>query len=144
MTSWTKEVCSCSLMNIGDKSSNSKLAPVGMAAAISSPKGKPAITLAVPSVCLSVPTTALPSLPPCPPLTDQVCSRLLLCYAQLEKKFQPLLPPALSEARALSLIALGNKREKRAWVEGQDKEYSTSAIENWEKESSDSLSTTDL
>lgn len=62
----------------------------------------------------------------------------------LKKKFQPLLSPALSEARALSLIALGNKREKRAWVEGQDKEYSAAAIENWEKESSDSLSTTDL
>lgn len=62
----------------------------------------------------------------------------------LKKKFQPLLSPALSEARALSLIALGNKKEKRAWVEGQEKEYSASAIENWEKESSDSLSTTNF
>lgn len=105
-------------MNIGDKSSNSKLAPVGMAAAISSPKGKPAILLAVPSVCLSAHTTALPPLPPCPPLTDhQVYSRLLLCYEQLEKKFQSFLSPALSEARALDLIALDNKMEKRVWVE---------------------------
>lgn len=46
-------------MNIRDKSSNSKLAPVGTAAALFSPKGKPAITLAVPSVRLPAP--ALPS-----------------------------------------------------------------------------------
>lgn len=144
MTSWTKEVCSCSLMNIEDKSSSSKLAPVGMAAAISSPKGKPAITLAVPSVCLPAPITALSSLPPCPPLMEQVYSRLLLCYAQLEKKFQSFLSSAVSEARALSVIALQNKMEKRVLVERQDKEHSTSAIKIWEKESSDSPSTTDL
>ena len=45
MPSWTEQVCSRSLMNIGDKSSNSKLAPVGMAAALISPTGKAAITL---------------------------------------------------------------------------------------------------
>lgn len=79
MTSQTKEVCICSLMNIGDKSSNSKLAPVGMAAAIPSPKDKPAIMLAVPSVrlsvCLSAPTTALPTLPPCPHSQTTRCTQ---------------------------------------------------------------------
>lgn len=65
MTSWTKEVCSCILMNIIDKNSNSKPAPVGMAGAISLPKGKPAIMLAVPSVCLFLPCT--PTAAPVPP-----------------------------------------------------------------------------
>lgn len=60
MPSWTKEVCSCSLINIGDKSSNSKLAPMGMAAALFSPTGKPAITLAVPSIRFAVPSLLSP------------------------------------------------------------------------------------
>lgn len=113
MTCWTKEVCSCSLMNIGDKSSNSKLAPVGMAAALFSPKGKPAITLAVPRVCLSVPS--LPShLCTRAPHSRTRCAQGY-CYimCSLKKIFQPFLsPPQVSEARALILIALDKKKKK--------------------------------
>lgn len=60
MPSWTEQVCSRSLMNTGDKSSNSKLAPVGMAAAFFSATGKAAIMLAAPSIRLSVPSLPSP------------------------------------------------------------------------------------
>lgn len=77
-------------MNIRDKSRNSKLAPVGMAAALFSPKGKPAITLAVPSVHLSVPS--LPSHHcPCAPHSWSRCVQGY-CYimCSLKKKSSSL------------------------------------------------------
>lgn len=123
MASWTKEVCSYSPMNIRDKSSNSKLAPVGMAAALFSPKGKPAITLAVPSVRLSAP--ALPS-HRCPraPHPWTGCAQGY-CYVvrSLKKKiFQSFPSPAqVSEARAQSLTTPGNKMERGVWEGRKEK-----------------------
>lgn len=88
MPSRTEQDCSRSLMNIGDKSSNSKLAPVGMAAALISPTGKAAITLAAPSIRLSVSSLSSP-VPHAP--RPGVCSRLLPRYEQCEGIFVPLL-----------------------------------------------------
>lgn len=53
---------------------------------------------------------------------DQMCSRLLLRYVQLEKILQSFLSPAqVSEARGLSLLTLDNKMERGLGEKGRKK-----------------------